>query len=129
MKWIVKVALIVSCVRFSLQAEASEFLRLDDQQAGSPLLPVAESVIDEGKLTHQVGGKFKHHAASCRDAEGLYPVHRAFRRRAQINGLKLLTDNVKIARMRRPRGYHIEAYTIAPFYPDRRMRDIAPGAR
>jgi hypothetical protein len=60
-------------------------LRFDNQEPGRSLLSMPESVIYEWKFAYPIGGKFKHHAASGRHTEGLYPVHRAFRRRSQTN--------------------------------------------
>lgn len=54
-------------------------LWFDNQELDRALLSVAEPVFHEWKLAHQVSGKFKGHAAARRDAEGLLPVHRAFR--------------------------------------------------
>src|SRR6476646_6227947 len=83
-------------------------LALDHEDPDRPLLPVAEGVVDEGKLAADVAEELEAHAAPRRNGEGLDPADRRPRRGAEVDGVELLADDVEVARMLRPDAPHPE---------------------
>ena len=103
----------------SVQCSLKPGLRLDFEKPDGADLSVAESMVYERELAGDVAHELETHSPACRDSKSLNPVNRIARRRAEIDSVELLANDVKMGRMRRAGGHHPEAYTVAHFHPDR----------
>src|SRR6476661_3438994 len=88
-------------------------LPFDDQESHRALLAVSEAMIHEWKLARHVAHELEAHSAARGHAEGLHPANGSARRRAQVHGVELLSDDVKVRGMRGTRGDDPEAHAVA----------------
>jgi hypothetical protein len=98
---------------------ARRSVTLHYEEADRPLLPVTESVVHEWKLAGHVAYKLEYHPATRSDVPGLHSLDRRKRRRAKISRVELLSDNVKIAGMRRACVHDPESHAVTDLRPDR----------
>src|SRR4029450_12578956 len=110
---------IVRCSRASLPALIASTSRLDDEDADTTLLPVAEAVVHEGELPRHVTEQLEAHAAPRCHGPCLRAADRRRGRGTQVHRIELLAHNVEVAGVCGAGIHEPEANAVAHFHADR----------